>query len=176
MRIYLDTCTIQRPVDESQEPRVQREAKAMMELIELAEAGEVEFVRSRVLLLEHAHNANHIRWVFVERVLSLASEIVEIDPQVEERTLRYRALGLKGMDAVHLACAAQTRSLEELTDQAMDLLCRELGVANTLRFLRQFIVARTGDYTKERDALIGHLSVEEIFAEARRLKEAEASR
>lgn len=105
MRIYLDTCTIQRPVDESQEPRVQREAKAVMELIELAEAGEVELIRSRVLLLEHAHNAIHIRWVFVERVLSLASEIVEIDPHVEERTLRYRALGLKGMDAVHLACA-----------------------------------------------------------------------
>jgi hypothetical protein len=71
---------------------------------------------------------------------------------------------------------AQTRSLDELTEQAMDLLCRELGVANTLRFLRQFIVARTGDYTKERDALIGHLSVEEIFAEARRLQEAEAAR
>lgn len=68
---------------------------------------------------------------------------------------------------------AQTRSLEELTAQAMDLLRRELGVANTLRFLRQFVTV-TGDYTRERDALIGHLSVEEIFAEARRLQEAES--
>lgn len=114
MRIYLDTCTIQRPVDQSQEPRVQREARAMMELIELAEAGEVEFVCSRVLLLEHAHNADRIRWLFVERVLSLTNEIVDIDRKVEERTLKYRELGLKGMDAVHLACAVHA---------AVDVLC-----------------------------------------------------
>ena len=70
---------------------------------------------------------------------------------------------------------AETQSLDELSKRAMDLLCRELGLANTARFLRQF-VTRTRDYTKERDALIGHLSIEEIFAEARRLQEAEAAR
>jgi predicted nucleic acid-binding protein len=107
MRIYLDTCTIQRPVDESQEPRVQREARAMMELLEFVATGDAELVRSRVLQVEHAHNVDRLRWLFVEGVLSLASEIVEIDRQVEERTLTYRQLGLKGMDAVHLACAVQ---------------------------------------------------------------------
>jgi hypothetical protein len=69
----------------------------------------------------------------------------------------------------------EAKALEELTDQAMDLLCRELGVVNTLKFLRQF-ARGTGDYTRDRDALIGHLTVEEIFAEARRLQEADASR
>jgi predicted nucleic acid-binding protein len=114
MRIYLDTCTIQRPVDESREPRVQREAAAMLELIELVKAGEVELVRSRGLQVEHAHNSDRARRVFVERVLSLAGEIVDIDRDVEERTLKYRALGVKGMDAVHLACAVKA---------AVDILC-----------------------------------------------------
>lgn len=34
-----------------------------------------------------------------------------------------------------------TRSLADLTEECLDLLCREFGVANTLRFLRRF---RTG--------------------------------
>jgi hypothetical protein len=70
---------------------------------------------------------------------------------------------------------AETKSVEEVTARAMDLLFRELGVADTALFLRQFVTGPR-DYTKERDALIGHLSVEEIFAEARRLQAAEAAR
>lgn len=63
-----------------------------------------------------------------------------------------------------------TRSLADLTNEAIGVLCRELGVADTARFLRHF-GAVTGDYTKERDALIGDVSLEEIFAEARRIQD-----
>ena len=114
MRIYLDTCTIQRPLDESREPRVQHEAAAMMELIDRMEAGEVELVRSRVLQVEHVQNGDRGSWLFAERVLSHATEIVEIDRQVEQQTLAYRSLGVKGMDAVHLACAVHA---------GVDVLC-----------------------------------------------------
>lgn len=68
-----------------------------------------------------------------------------------------------------------TRSLADLTQEAMSVLCRELGVADTLRFLRQF-ATETGDYTKERDKLIGDLSLEEIIAEARRLQDSDVPR
>jgi hypothetical protein len=59
------------------------------------------------------------------------------------------------------------RALPDLTEEVLDLLCRELGVVDTLRFLRQFR-AGTGNYTEERDAHEGDISVEELFAEARR--------
>jgi hypothetical protein len=62
------------------------------------------------------------------------------------------------------------RSLPELTEDATSLLCRELGVANTLRFLRQFR-SDTGDYTEERE----DIPVEEILAEARRLQNADST-
>lgn len=64
-----------------------------------------------------------------------------------------------------------TRSLPELTEEAIDLLCREFGVANTLRFLRQFRFG-TGNYTEDRE----DISLEELLAEARRLQEADAAR
>jgi hypothetical protein len=58
------------------------------------------------------------------------------------------------------------KPLADVTQEAFAVLRRELGV-DTLRFLRQF-GAGAGNYTEERDALERDLSVEEIFAEARR--------
>lgn len=62
------------------------------------------------------------------------------------------------------------RPIEEITQEAIRLLSRELGVADTMRFLSQFIT-RSGEYTKDRHALLGDPSVEELFAEARRREE-----
>lgn len=64
-----------------------------------------------------------------------------------------------------------TRSLPELTQEAIDLLCRKLGVTNTLRFLRQFRTD-TGDYTEDRK----DIPIEEILAEARCHQTADTSR
>lgn len=42
-----------------------------------------------------------------------------------------------------------TKTLSEITDEAIAILCRDLGVVETLRFIRQFSNG-LGDYTKER--------------------------
>jgi hypothetical protein len=51
--------------------------------------------------------------------------------------------------------------LTELNVTAIRLLCQELGVVNTARFLSQF-TAGYGNYTQERDEIFGHLTVDEI--------------
>jgi hypothetical protein len=58
----------------------------------------------------------------------------------------------------------QTKSLAEVTRQAIDVLYRELGAADAVRFVRQFTNG-FGDYTAERDALFGHLTLDQIIAE-----------
>lgn len=67
------------------------------------------------------------------------------------------------------------KPLTDVTHEALAMLRRELGVVDTLRFLRQFR-AGAGNYTEERDALERNLSVEEIFAEARRRQAVDQSR
>ncbi len=62
---------------------------------------------------------------------------------------------------------AETKPLAELTQEAIRLLYRELGVVNTVRFLRQF-TAGFGDYLKERDALFADKSLDEIVREIKR--------
>jgi hypothetical protein len=61
----------------------------------------------------------------------------------------------------------ETRPLTELTQDAIRLLYRELGVANTVRFLRQFNLG-FGNYTEERDALFADKKLEEIVSEIKR--------
>lgn len=70
--------------------------------------------------------------------------------------------------------SATQKPVGELNQRVIDLLCREIGVAETLRFLGQFNLG-TGNYTEERDALIGHLTLEEIIAEAREIETAQAA-
>ncbi|ETW96052.1 MAG: hypothetical protein ETSY1_28140 [Candidatus Entotheonella factor] len=58
----------------------------------------------------------------------------------------------------------QTKPLSDITEQALVLLTKELGIADTVRFLNQFSVGY-GDYTKERDALFADLTLDQILSE-----------
>lgn len=61
----------------------------------------------------------------------------------------------------------KTRPLAEITEEALTLLYRELGVVNTVRFLNQY-GAGYGDYTREREALFADLTLGDIVEEIRR--------
>jgi hypothetical protein len=59
--------------------------------------------------------------------------------------------------------SVQTKPLSEITQQALTVLVKEMGVVNTVRFLNQFTMGY-GDYTAERDALFANLTLDEILA------------
>lgn len=62
-----------------------------------------------------------------------------------------------------------TMPLTEITRSAIHVLCRELGVVNTARFLNQFNLGY-GDYTRERDELLANMTVDEIVADIYRTR------
>ena len=62
-----------------------------------------------------------------------------------------------------------TRPLAEITQEAIGILCREMGVVNTVRFVNQFIIGY-GNYTEEREALFEDMSLDEIIVEIRRTR------
>jgi len=62
---------------------------------------------------------------------------------------------------------SETKPLAEITQSPIHLLCREMGVVSTARFLNQFSVGY-GNYTAERDQLFGQLTVEEIASQIKR--------
>jgi hypothetical protein len=66
---------------------------------------------------------------------------------------------------------AEARPLAELTQEAIRVLYRELGVVDTVRFLRQFSLG-FGSYTEERNALFANKTVSGIAREIRRGRKA----
>lgn len=61
----------------------------------------------------------------------------------------------------------ETRPLIEINQQAIQLLYRELGVVDAVRFLKQFTQGY-GNYTQERDNLFGKKSLDEIVEEIKK--------
>ncbi|MFQ3597766.1 MAG: hypothetical protein SNJ55_12965 [Chloroherpetonaceae bacterium] len=64
----------------------------------------------------------------------------------------------------------KTMPLSELTEQAIAVLCKEFGVANTIRFLNQYEQGN-GDYTKERETRFNDLTLENYLATLQALRE-----
>jgi hypothetical protein len=56
----------------------------------------------------------------------------------------------------------QPKSLTDITNQAIHVLSREIGAADTMRFLGQFSTG-SGNYTEDRAALFDHLSLDDIL-------------
>lgn len=58
----------------------------------------------------------------------------------------------------------KTQPLAQVTQRAIEVLCRELGAADTIRFINQFTTG-SGDYTSERDALFAGETLDQIIAD-----------
>jgi hypothetical protein len=58
----------------------------------------------------------------------------------------------------------EAKPLAEITHEAIKILYQKLGIVNTVRFLSQFTVGY-GNYTEEREALFGHLTLDEVISE-----------
>jgi hypothetical protein len=65
----------------------------------------------------------------------------------------------------------ETRPLFEITHQAIKVLCKEIGVVDTLRFVGQF-TAGYGNYTEEREDLFSGITLDEIVSQIKRRREA----
>ncbi|MCU7242115.1 MAG: hypothetical protein GPJ22_06135 [Microcystis aeruginosa LL13-03] len=58
--------------------------------------------------------------------------------------------------------SSQTKSLSEITQQAIQVLSKEIGISSTVRFLNQFSTGY-GNYTEERESLFKDLTLDEIL-------------
>jgi predicted nucleic acid-binding protein len=110
MKIYLDTCSLQRPLDSKTQLRINVEADAVLGILALCESNKVELVSSEVLLFEASRNPNITRQQYALEVLSRASTFITLNQQVEERAREFNRLGIEPLDALHWACAESAQA------------------------------------------------------------------
>lgn len=105
MKIYLDTCSLQRPLDDRSQLRIQLEAEAILAILALWENSTIDLVSSEVLEFELDQNPHPQRKAYVAEILERCALFVELDDQITQRGQTLERLGFKGMDALHIAVA-----------------------------------------------------------------------
>lgn len=58
----------------------------------------------------------------------------------------------------------ETIPVAEITREAIRVLCKEIGLVNTVRFINQFTIGY-GNYTKEREQLFVDMPLDKIVSE-----------
>lgn len=107
MRIYLDMCSIQRPMDDHGQPRVRAEAEAVRGILAWCNAGEADLLSSDALRFETERNPHPVRRSFAEEALASAIH-VSTSALIEQRARSYIQAGVKPLDALHLASAVES--------------------------------------------------------------------
>jgi predicted nucleic acid-binding protein len=142
MVLYLDICCLKRPFDDQAQPRIRIETEAVLGLL-AEDASRVTFVRSVAHDLEN--DQNPLAWR-AERVGAWLAERPLVDHQAEAlriRTAQLMAGGLRGFDALHLACAEAADVDAFVTcDDRLLAAARRLGSAVKVRVGELTAVAR----------------------------------
>ena len=68
----------------------------------------------------------------------------------------------------------EIKPLAEITQDALSVLCKGIGIVNTVRFISQFTVGY-GNYTEERERLFAGMTLDDIIVEIRRERSRESS-
>jgi hypothetical protein len=106
MRIYLDTCCLQRPLDDQTQPRIKVEAEAVLVILASVQAGDCSLLNSEALEYELSRIPDDKRRNEMMAVLALADERLEITDEAETLAESLENHGIEAIDAVHLALAS----------------------------------------------------------------------
>ncbi len=107
MKVYLDVCAIQRPLDTPSHLRIVLEAEAVLGILTLCEEGRLTLVASEALHYEIRKNPHPLRRAYALAVIRQAKVYLKVSEAVETRARWLVNQGFKPLDALHLALAEQ---------------------------------------------------------------------
>ncbi len=105
MKIYLDLCAIQRPLDTSNQIRIVLESDAVLGIIAFCANGQAELLSSEALLYEGEQSSLPIRKEHTLAVLAKAKSIVNVTEKDKQRAANLMTFGIKPLDALHISLA-----------------------------------------------------------------------
>lgn len=103
--VYIDTCCLNRPLDDASHERVRLEAESVRIILGLVESGRLYWTTSDIVAFEIDQSPFPDRREMVESYLRLANQWVEFNSAIVEEAIVLEALGTQPMDALHLASA-----------------------------------------------------------------------
>lgn len=105
MRIYLDVCCLNRPLDDLSIGRNRLEAEAVLDIIRRVRSGQWELIGSDAVDTELGLMPSGERRAKALAMAQLRSLTVPADQAERARALELLGIGFGYMDALHVACA-----------------------------------------------------------------------
>lgn len=149
MKVYLDNCSLQRPLDTKSQARILLEAEAILIVMDLAGAGQVALVASEALRFEITRNPNPARKELAFELLSKAKLYQPATDSVVRRARRFITAGVKPLDALHLASAIEIGADyfctcdDRLLKRARTMTLREPKIVSPLELIAEIDNATT---------------------------------
>lgn len=140
MRIYLDTSVLNRPFDDQSQVKIFLETQAFLLILTLIESQKIALVSSSVLDYENARNSRLERANAVNLWLSLSKTYQKLTPEIRLRAKALEEMGVKSLDALHIASAEASGSDYFLTcDKRLINRCQalDLPVLNPTYFITE---------------------------------------
>lgn len=106
MRIYFNSCCLQRPLDDQTQPRIKVESEAVLALLKVVQSGDIILLNSEALEYEMRRIPDKMCRNEIIAVLSLAKERLELADATVILAESLENEGIDPMDAVHLALAS----------------------------------------------------------------------
>lgn len=108
--IYLDTCCLQRPLDNQMQARIRVETEAVLAILVSVQMGELNMLSSDALEYEINRIPDSQRKSETQSLLSLASKRLVISQSIEDMAENFEKQGISPMDAIHLAIASEYKA------------------------------------------------------------------
>jgi len=105
MRLYLDNCCFNRPFDDQSMLTIRLETEAKLHIQNAIRAGQYALGWSYILNYENVANPLEERRIEIQRWEELADSFVAETPAILATMKEFVALGIKPLDALHIAGA-----------------------------------------------------------------------
>jgi len=105
IKIYLDTCCLNRPFDDQTQERIRLESEAVLAILSRIEKGEWTWIGSEVLTDEIEQTPDTQKLSRAKLLSGFIRENIEIGEKEAKRAKELQEHGFQLFDALHLACA-----------------------------------------------------------------------
>jgi predicted nucleic acid-binding protein len=110
MKIYLDTCSLQRPFDAKNQVRILLESEAVLGILSYVEQNKITLISSDALIYEIENIPSTLRRYNAKSILNLADIYIKVNSKIEKRAVYLITFGIMPLDALHLSLAEYSKA------------------------------------------------------------------
>lgn len=141
LKIYLDNCCYNRPFDTARNIEMDMEIVSKLAIQRMVIDGKINLVWSYALTYENSKNPKRINRENIILWRKIAKEIVVENDEIISSAEKYQSLGIKQLDALHIACSVYSKCDAFITTDK-GLLNKEIAdikIYNPIDFIREVV-------------------------------------